>query len=355
MKRIFTLLLVVLVSNLSFGQLLRSHEQEITELKTYSLLNLFKSHHEKINDYHAQNLRVDFNKRAALLKSAALGDKTLDSLISEEYDSDNNLWMPDSKEQFTYDTNGKIDTEILSVWNNQNADWKPLLKYEYVFDVNGNLSSMISSFQYIPNQWDFNEKHDYTYDQNGNLTSDTSFAWSGSWVNSYKYELTYNTAQQIILQVDYEWSYGSNQWENMNMDEYTYANGVLTSEIESYWNYGISDWEYNSKYEYFYENIAVTKEIVYQWETNPSGVWVEASKYEYGYEPGSLSSLVKTNETDYIWQEGINGGDWELKYKTNYQYDNRDNLTAKIYYSWNSGSGQWEEDNKKRIYIRSCL
>jgi hypothetical protein len=111
---------------------------------------------------------------------------------------------------------------------------------------------------------------------------------SGGWINSYKYELTYNMAQQIILHMDYEWNFGANQWDNMNKNEYFYTSSILTSEIASYWNYGINNWEYNAKSEYFYETMAVTKEIVYRWETNPSAVWVEESKYEYEYEPGSV-------------------------------------------------------------------
>ena len=345
MKRIFTLLLVVLVSMPSFGQLLRSNKQENTGLKTDRIFNLFKSHQEIINDYRTQNLRVDFIKRAALLKSNALENKTLDSLISEEWDSDYNHWRAETKEQFTY-SYGNIDTEILSVWNHQNDDWQPLQKFEYSFDFNGNLISIISSFQYIPNQWSFNAKYVYTYDQNGNLTSETSFVWSGGWINSYKYELTYNAAQQIILHIDYEWNHGTNQWENTNKNEYLYTSSILTSEIASYWNYGINNWEYYAKSEYFYETMAVTKEIVYRWETNPSAVWVEESKYEYEYELGSVSLFVRTNETDYIWDEGTNGWDWKPIYKADYQYDNRDNLTEEIHYTWNSDSGQWVEDNK---------
>jgi hypothetical protein len=344
MKRIFTLLLVILVSMSSFGQVLRPNVQESTDLKTHRIFN-FKFHHEKIKDYHSQSLRVDFIKRAALLKSSALDNKTLDSLISEEWDSDYNLWRMESKEQFTY-SYGNIDTEILSVWNHQNDDWQPLQKFEYSFDFNGNLISIISSFQYIPNQWSFNAKYVYTYDQNGNLTSETSFVWSGGWINSYKYELTYNAAQQIILHIDYEWNHGTNQWDNMNKNEYLYTSSILTSEIASYWNYGINNWEYYAKSEYFYETMAVTKEIVYRWETNPSAVWVEESKYEYEYELGSFMLLVRINETDYIWDEGTNGWDWEPKYKADYQYDNRDNLTEEIHYTWNSDSGQWVEDNK---------
>ena len=145
MKRIFTLLLVILVSMSSFGQVLRPNVQESTGLKTDRIFNLFKSHQEIINDYHSQSLRVDFIKRAALLKSSALDNKTLDSLISEEWDSDYNLWRMESKEQFTY-SYGNIDTEILSVWNHQNDDWQPLQKFEYSFDFNGNLISIISSF-----------------------------------------------------------------------------------------------------------------------------------------------------------------------------------------------------------------
>lgn len=347
MKRIFTLMLAILVSISSFGQLLRPNAQENSDLKTNIFFNSFKSHHEKIKNYHTQSLSVDFNKRAALLKSAALENKTLDSLISEEYDSEYNSWRMETKEQFTYGSNGKIDTEILSVWNHQNADWQPLQKFEYSFDENGNLSYIISYANLIiPYQWFFIEKYDYTYNENGKLTSETSFVWNGSWVKSYKYELTYNTVQQIILLIDYEWNEGTSQWENLNKNECFYASGLLYSEIASYWNYVTNDWEYYSKSEYFYETMAVTKEILYRWETNPSGIWVEESKYEYDYELGSVSLLVRTNETDYVWDEGINGWDWEPIYKSDYQYDNRDNLTEEIYYSWNSDSGQWAEDNK---------
>jgi hypothetical protein len=177
MKRIFTLLFVILVSIPSFGQLLRTNKQENTGLKTDRIFNLFKSHQEIINDYRTQSLRVDFNKRAALLKSTALENKTLDSLISEEWDSDYNSWRAETKEQFTYDSYGNIDTEILSCLESSECTIGSHYKnLNIVLMINGNLISIISSFQYIPNQWSFNAKYDYTYDQNGNLTSETSFA-----------------------------------------------------------------------------------------------------------------------------------------------------------------------------------
>ena len=323
MKRIITLLFVVLVTIPVYGQLKGQNKHKYHNQIPDRIINIRTTDYNRITEFYTQNLRDNYIKKQKLLKSATLYNKTLDSLISEEWDDDFNEWRAETKEEFTYNSIGNIETEIISYWNHQYSDWQPFIKFEYEINFESNLSSIIGYFQFAPNQWNLSDKYEYTYDENGNLTSEISYFWNNGWVQSYKYIIEYNTSKQITLQMHYEWNQGTNQWDYMNKNEFFYSSGLLSSEITSYWNYGTNDWEYNSKWEYFYEMMGVTEEILYRWETNPSGFWVKESKYEYQYGMGNLSLLVRTNETDYIWHEGVNGWDWKPIYKTDYEYDVR--------------------------------
>jgi len=332
MKRIITLLIVILMSQCATTQITKKINQEFETTKADKISRI---HKKAIKDAKNRNY-----KASLLNKTTTADSKTLDSILIQEWDDDFNLWRYSGKQEFTYDGNN-IEMTISFIWNGITATLDPFIKDEYTFDSNGNLSSKTRSFQYTPNNWEFVSRTEYTHDSNGNLTLEENFSWIlNQWANTYKNEIAYNTNQQVTLDKGYEWDSGINQWVNLYMDEYFYTDPLMPYEINSYWNNGTSAWVLNSKWEYIYEpsTALLNGEILYRRDMNNTA-WAYESKYEYQYDLGTPSLLVPISETGYTWNSGMN--QWDYDYRDDYQYDNNNNRTLGTYYEWIETPGEW--------------
>ena len=338
MKRTITLLLVLLVSLPVLGQRIQIERQKHESFKINKTI-------KKRKDAKKHRHFLFKNKRAKLVKSSKADKNSLDSLTSHEWDQNLSQWKPMRKEQFTYDANENIHTEIISIWNN--SKWTPLEKYEFIIDMGGNLISITSYYQVVLNQWELYNKFEYIYDGNGNLTSGTSFYWNSmtsQWDNAYKIEYTYDGNHNMWLETGYEWFPSVNQWLNSYKDELFYTNNLLTSEINSYWNYGTSQWDLYSKWDYAYDGSNnLISEISNEWDLGLND-WINQSKYEYQYDMG----FHIIGETDSLWN--INTNQWDLVYQYEYTYDSNSNPSTEIKYEWIGNPGEWVED-KKDEYI----
>lgn len=333
MKRIITLLIVILISSFASAQITKKINQEFETTKA-----------DKISSIHKKGIKDAKNRnyKASILNKTTTADsKTLDSILIEEWDDEFNIWRPSSKQEFTYD-GVNIELTISFIWNGVTSTLDPFIKDEYTFDSNGNLSSQMRSFQYTPNTWEFFSKTDYTHDSNGNLILEENYKWNymNQWENTLKNELTYNTNQKVVLDIGYKWDLGINDWINLSMDEYFYTDPLMPYEINSYWNDGISDWVLNSKWEYIIDpsTTLLNSEISFRRNMNNTA-WVNESKYEYQYDLGTSSLLVPIRETGYTWNSDMN--QWEYDYRDDYQYDNNNNRTIGTYYDWIETPGEW--------------
>lgn len=330
MKRIITLLIVILMSQFTIAQITTKINQEFETTKA-----------DKISKFHKKGIKDAKNRnyKASVFNKIATADsKTLDSVLIQEWDDDFNIWRSSSKQEFTYDGNN-IEMTITFTWNGATSTLDPFLKDEYTFDSNGNLSSQMRSTQYTPNTWEFVSKTEYTYDSHGNLILEENYErnYMNEWAKSYKNVITYNTNQKITLDRGYIWD---NDWINLYMDEYFYPDGITTSEINSYWNNSLSDWVLNSKWEYINDasTSLLNREISYIRNMNNTE-WVNEYKYVYDYDLTTPSLLVPISETGYTWD--IDLDQWENDYKDDYEYDNNNNRTFGTYYEWIGTPGNW--------------
>ena len=346
MKQIFTLLLVILVSIPVNGQAINQNAQESENLMTTKFFNPLITKHKRDKVFQTRDIRVQ--EKAAMLQSNSLEKMYLDSLTTQEWDNDFNIWRFATKQEFTYDSD-RLAMSVLYMWNGNTSSWDPFQKNEYTFDSNGNLASEIQSYQFTPNVWNLNKKTDYTYNLNPDglykLILEEEFVWSdyyGQWGNTYKYELIYDDPYETFLMLEegFEWDPGMNDWTNMYKDEFYYDSGRLSYEINSLWDYGSGQWYPNSKWEYIYNGFPLTQEIQYSWEADPTNDWINESKFEYEYGMGPDAMPILTIETAFIWDTDIS--DWKNYYKDEYQYDGNFNRTTATYFDWNETPGEWD-------------
>ena len=167
----------------------------------------------------------------------------LDSIVYQNYDNVLMQLVNEELDEYTYDANNNMTSEIYSLWDTGINAWIFDDKYEYTYDANNNLTSYIySEWDTGINAWIFNYKDEYTYDANNNMTSEI-YSW---------------------------WYTGINDWIFAYKDEYTYdANNNLTSYINSWWDTGINDWIFNYKYEYTFNLAVNVSEIIApEWYNN---------------------------------------------------------------------------------------
>ncbi len=152
----------------------------------------------------------------------------------------------------------QLDYSIGMDWNSETSQWVNSSKYEYTYDANGNPTVEIYSYwNSETSQWENSDKYEDTYDANGNLTVLIYSYWNSGtsqWVNSDLEEYTYDANGNPTVRIYSGWNSETSQWVNPSKAEYTYdANGNPTVEIYSLWNSETSQWENSSKYEYTYD------------------------------------------------------------------------------------------------------
>ena len=345
MKKFITLLLIVLVSIPVRGQTFNQKDQESEFEISTNFFNPLVKKHKRDKDFQPRDIRVQ--KKTERLTSSSLEKRHLDSLTSQEWDTDFNTWRFTIKQEFIYE-NDRLKTETVYTWNGSESELTPILKSEYTFDVNGNLISEIQSITGLTLDWTLYQKTNYTYFLNKygvyKLISEENFAnysVNPQWINTYKFELSYDEFETMVVQeFGYEWDSGEDEWIHMYIDDYNYTSGILSSEINSYWNIGSSEWVLNSKWDYFYDTFAVA-EVVFYWRDTFINEWINESKYEYQYQQGTVSLLELTKETGYTWDMDLNN--WKYDYKDDYQYDNHGNRSLGTYSEWIETPGEWAQ------------
>jgi hypothetical protein len=160
---------------------------------------------------------------------------------------------------------------------------------------------------------------------------------NNQWINSYKYEYSYDGNENMILETGFEWS--QNQYVNSYKDELTYnMSNNLTLEYNYYWNWGSSQWDLNSKWDYAYNTSNnLISEISSLWDGSQ---WVGSNLSEYTYSSGGHLTV----EIFSMWN--INTNSWGFYYKDEYQYDSNNNLTLDTYYDWNETLSEWVLSSK---------
>jgi len=240
-------------------------------------------------------------------------------LIECEWEPDDNRWIPYDKQEYSYDAEGRIIEYLDYEWDDATSQWESFWKSSFTYDVNGNMIQLVDYYwsDYL-NNWTFDTKTDMTYDAAGNLVQDIEYFWDEDitqWINSTKGEYTYNTGNNIILEIFCDWDENSSAWVNFCKTEYSYDTGDKLILILDYqWN--TTGWIASNKMDYTWDlNGHVVQEVFSSWDES-SSLWVYAFKSEHIYDSdGNL-----TQELSYLWEQSVS--QWVAESKDEYEYNN---------------------------------
>jgi hypothetical protein len=241
-------------------------------------------------------------------ESTNVGKQRLDSLVTPGM----------QKFAFDYDNNGNLITENQYMWGG--SAWTPTLQISSTYDGNGNLTKESSRL------WDNGTwtpplaEITYTYDNNGNLTEKTSENPGGK----SKIEYEYDNHENLTTETHYEWK--NDGWEATEKFEYTYTNGNLMEKINYKWD---GTWDLFAKDEFEYDNggnqLLITS---YLWDNG----WIVSRKTEFTRK----SNGYPLTSNAYTWDEG--NSVWENQLKSEYTYDDNENLETQNTFWWFFGS-----------------
>lgn len=205
-----------------------------------------------------------------------------------------------------YDASGNIQSEAIYDKNENmisgtlyNEDGEVWHKEEYEYDNNGNV---VSVTYYEDGEEESKYEHEYEYDNNGNIISEISYR-DGEEVSRDEYKYEYDNNGNLISQIVYEG--GEEKWK----EEYEYDdNGNKVSKMEYTYGVKTKEQEYN-------ESGNIILEIAY--EECGDEVGEEKWKCEYEYDN-------KGNMTLYI----LNNIYGKSEYKYDNEYDKNGNIIS---------------------------
>jgi hypothetical protein len=151
--------------------------------------------------------------------------------------------------------------------------------------------------------WWNDTKHSYTYDGNNNLIADFESAAIGTnWDNKFKIVYSYDSRNNRVDEVLQDWFWPIADWDNVHHYKYT-----------SYVNNNLKDITYQ---------IASNSD---QWEN----IWTSRDSYD-----------ANNNRIERFRQNWV-GEVWLNDSKTNYKFDENNNMVLEEYQTWNSSIADW--------------
>jgi hypothetical protein len=245
------------------------------------------------------------------------------SLLTEEWDSTNNIWVGAARVTASYDGNGNQTEWLYQTWID--SAWVNALQHTSTYDGNGNLMGTVGQL-WNGSAWVNDFQFAYTYDGNGNLTGELSQNWNGSaWVNGSQSTYTYDENGNRTGWLIQRW--GGSVWVNDYQYAYTYdGNGNRTGQVSQLWNG--SAWVNHWHYTYTYAGSGNrTGELFQTWN---GSVWVTRSQYTQTYDGnGNLTGALSQTWIDSAW---VNGA------QTTYTYDGNGNRIGQISQGWNGSA-----------------
>jgi len=151
--------------------------------------------------------------------------------------------------------------------------------------------------------------------------------YGSQWDNTYKYTLTYDPSDNLIVRFE-ELLDTNYNWVNNGKEIYLYENNNLAEKLHQRWD--TTHWENIDKQNFFYdENNNLIEERHYAWWVDNE--WHNSDKFFHSYDVNN--NLVQTTKQNY-W----NGFNWENEEKHTYTYDGNNNVVESVRQDWD-GSG----------------
>jgi hypothetical protein len=197
------------------------------------------------------------------------------------YEWNNNQWLLAAKLENNYDDNGNLTVETGFLLDTGN--WVAYVKYEHTYINNNRTNLTAYEWNFITSQWDYDWIDEYTYDANDNLITEIDSYWEiNQWIAYDKFEYTYDLNGNTIREIKFVWNNNVSQWEEFWKYEYTFDLNYDSSDlIVPSWYYDSYDYTYNnmviaeSYYDFINPNWVETEKIILNYSDYDSTLNIE--------------------------------------------------------------------------------
>lgn len=212
-----------------------------------------------------------------------------------------NNWRNQSRDNFTFDSEGNVISAIYESWNTVNNVWQFSSRVFLTYTATGKLATQVRQ-AYTNGNWVEDTRETWTYNGQGNLTGNLKETYaSGTWQNTQRTDYTPNSLGLFTETIRYTWANAT--WNESARTQGTFdaAGNILTSLSSTYVS---GTW--NDQYYFVYTYNAFNQRVTQVFQENfGSGLENNIRTFYYydTYEDGTsgittlptLSSVVVPN------------------------------------------------------------
>jgi len=330
MKKNYLLIALLFISGLSFGQYFSNHGLQTTHnnsepIKSQQLSKGNTETQKLSNKKQMDSIFVNLYTGTTAIPYAKeiftyTNAGNVATIIS--FENDNQVMVKDTKEEYTYDANGRVVERHLLEWDNSTSQWgeksKEITSYtttsytitSFIWDVSTSLWSKINKKETLlnqnsldsltlsyswNNQWNLNSRTHYTYNSNNDITLSLREVKNGNnWVNNGKTEWTYDTNYNLLKASNFIWDSQNNVYINSYIHKSGYdSQNNRIYDVDASYDISNSSWNYYDSTIYTYSaNADLDSSFDYSWN-GTSGSWELESKSLMTYDNNyALSDLI---------------------------------------------------------------
>jgi len=146
---------------------------------------------------------------------------------------------------YEYDGSGKVTLQHGFLYNTSTG-WKETTQTFYTYSEN--LLTNKTTYGVSTGTQVNSFKIDYTYNGNNQLTVEARWLWvSGAWMGINRYTSVYDVQQHLTSYTTENWV--SNNWRNLKREQYSdFTGNVPVTEVHQTWSIGTNTWQNYRKY-----------------------------------------------------------------------------------------------------------
>lgn len=271
---------------------------------------------------------------------------------------------------YEYDGSGKITQSHGFVYN-AGTGWKENTLTVYTYS--GSLLTNKTTFGVSSGTQVNSFKIDYTYNGNNLLITEARWLWiSSAWIGVNRYTSAYDAQQHLITYTTENWI--SNNWRNLRREQYaTFSGNIPAVVVKQNWVVASSIWENAFQYTHFVYSGSTKDSIVHQYNWNTVGSnwyafgfttftynvngemasqeffeWVDIIggtlpwaqwRYDYSYTSNVLTYVYK--------QLAVNNGSLDPNRRTTFTLDANNHWLTAVVEDYNLNTSTWENYQKE--------
>lgn len=198
--------------------------------------------------------------------------KPLQGERQNNWNADSTAFIPYDSASYDYDGSGKVVLQHNLTYSAATG-WKETSNIVYTYA--GGLLTNKTTYSLNTGTPVNSFKVDYTYNGNNLLATEQNFLWiSGVWRGIYSYTSTYDAQQRLVTYTTANWNNATSSFRNYSRTQYGNFNGTkATVVIQQLWDVSTGFWKDYTKNEYLLYPGTNKDSLVVQY------TWVDSSSY----------------------------------------------------------------------------